>query len=169
MILMKPFFVFLLLLTALVSAEPKYDPAKLPKDHDYFELRDGLANCQRKFTQEKTGRVIFFGGSITAGGAWRQHTCDYLTKKFPDTKFEFSFEGTGCGLFIASGPDAGQIEFSVDSGPPRTLDTLTHWSSGLHLPWALILDDQLKPGQHTARVRLIDSKTALRVFHLLLN
>ena len=67
----------------------------------------------------------------------------------------------------------GQIEFSVDGGAPRTLDTLTHWSSGLHLPWALILDDQLKPGPHTARVRLVasktSSKTALRVFHLLLN
>ena len=91
----------------------------------------------------------------------------------PGAEFEFSFEGTGCGLFIASGPDAGQIEFSVDGGPPRALDTLTHWSSGLHLPWALILDDQLKPGPHTARVRLVtsktSSKTALRVFHLLLN
>jgi sialidase-1 len=91
----------------------------------------------------------------------------------PGAEFEFSFEGTGCGLFIASGPDAGQIEFSMDGGPPRTLDTLTHWSSGLHLPWALILDDQLKPGPHTARVRLVASKTssksALRVFHLLLN
>ena len=73
---MKPHFLFLLLLTSLASAEPNYDPAKLPKGHDYFELRDGLANCQRKFTLEKTGRVIFFGGSITAGGAWRQHTCD---------------------------------------------------------------------------------------------
>ena len=45
--------------------------------------------------------------------------------------------------------------------------------SGLHLPWAVILDDQLKPGPHTARVRLLasktSSKTALRVFHLLLN
>jgi len=390
---MKPFLISLLALAlaTLALAEPKYDPAKLPKGHDYFELRDGLANCQRKFTQEKSGRVIFLGGSITAGGAWRQHLCDYLTRKFPDTKFEFinagigsmgsvphafrlergdvlskgpggsafrsrprsmtrrtsaasrshaarhggrdpacahdqparrtscsfilschrtwmtttlarcprpspstsvwpwrmaiprsisparsrtastrvrftwaedfenlhpspfghqlyansiarmldaafakpiaasgkehplptpidaqsyakgrlgdiaqaktiqgfalvpswtpdadeqqpngkkigvregfvnvpalvgtepgaefefSFEGSGCGLFIASGPDAGQIEFRIDSGPARTLDTLTHWSSGLHLPWALILDDQLKPGPHTARVRL---------------
>jgi hypothetical protein len=37
----------------------------------------------------------------------------------------------------------------------------------------LILDDQLKPGPHTARVRLVapktSSKSALRVFHLLLN
>lgn len=401
------FSLFALLLANSLPAEPKYDPAKLPKGHDYFELRDGLANCQRKFAQEKTGRVIFLGGSITAGGAWRQHTCDYLTKKFPDTKFEFinagigsmgsvphafrlerdvlskgpvdllfveatvndtsnipdhpewmlrgmegvvrhmravspltdiiqlhfvmephmkdynagrvpdsvaqhekvavaygnpslnlarevtdrinageftwaddfkglhpapfghqvyansiarmldaafakpiasaakehglpamidaqsyakgrlgdiaqakiikgfalvpswkpgdetqasgrkvgtregfvnvpalvgteadaefefSFDGAGCGLFIASGPDAGQIEFSIDGGPSRTLDTMTHWSAGLHLPWALILDDQLKPGSHTAKVRIAASSTpgrsALRVFHLLLN
>lgn len=386
-----------------------YDPNVLPKGHDYFELRDGLANCQRKFTQERSGRVIFLGGSITAGGAWRQHTCDYLTKKFPDTKFEFinagigsmgsvphafrlerdvlakgpvdllfveaavndtsnipkqpgqmlrgmegvvrhmrtaspltdivqlhfvmephmadyraghvpdsiaqhervaaaygnpslnlarevtdridageftwaadfknlhpspfghrlyansvarlldaafakpvapaekkhplpapldahsyakgrlgdialvkplkgffalvpswkpatdekqpdgkkvgvregfvnvpalvgtepgaefefSFEGTGCGLFITTGPDAGQIEFSLDGGAWRTLETQTQWSRGLHLPWALMLDDQLKPGSHTARVRLAaanaPSRSALRVFHLLLN
>jgi lysophospholipase L1-like esterase len=407
---MKTIAALSLLLTSLLAAQPKYDPAKLPKGHDYFELRDGLANCQRKFTQEKTGRVIFLGGSITAGGAWRRHTCDNLTKKFPDTKFEFinagigsmgsvphafrlerdvlakgpvdllfveaavndssnipqhpelmlrgmegvvrhmraaspltdiiqlhfvmephmadyragrvpdsiaqhervavaygnpslnfarevtdridageftwaddfkglhpspfghqlyansvarmldaafakpiaasakehplpapldaqsyakgrlgdiaqarlikgfqlvkswtppadekqatgkkvgtregfvnvpalvgtepgaefefSFEGTGCGLFIASGPDAGHIEFSIDGGPPRTLDTMTRFSSGLHLPWALILDDQLESGSHTAKVRIAttsDSKstgTALRVFHLLLN
>jgi sialidase-1 len=397
----------LLLLTSILSAQPKYDPAKLPKGHDYFELRDGLANCQRKFTQEKSGRVVFLGGSITAGGAWRQHTCVYLAKNFPDTKFEFinagigsmgsvphafrlerdvlskgpvdllfveaavndtsnipdlpeqmlrglegvvrhvrrvspltdivqlhfvmpphmddyragkvpasiaqhervavaygnpslhlarevtdrisageftwegdfknlhpspfghqlyansvarmldaafarpiaaarvrpmparldvhsyaqgrlgdislakpvkgftlvpswapaadekqpdgkrvgvregfvnapalvgtepgaefefSFEGTGCGLFLASGPDAGQIEFSIDNGSWKQSDTRTRWSGGLHLPWALILDDQLQPGPHTARVRLAPanppSKSALRVFHLLLN
>lgn len=400
-------FVAILLLPWFLSAAPSYDPARLPKGQDYFELRDGLANCQRKFAQEKAGRVIFLGGSITAGGAWRQHTCDYLTKKFPETKFEFinagigsmgsvphafrlerdvlakgpvdllfveaavndtsnipkqpgqmlrgmegvvrhmravspltviiqlhfvmpphmddykvgrvpdsiaqhervaaaygnaslnlarevtdridageftwaddfknlhpspfghqlyansiarmldaafakpvataakahplpepldahsyakgrlgniaqaksvkgftlvpswkpdeekqpngkkigvregfvnvpafvatepgaefefTFEGTGCGLFIATGPDAGQIEFSLDGGAWRTLDTVTQWSSGLHLPWALMLDDQLKPGPHTARVRLAasnpPSRSALRVFHLLLN
>ncbi len=386
----------------LASAAPSYDPAKLPKGRDYFELRDGLANCQRKFTQEKTGRVIFLGGSITAGGAWRQHTCDFLTKKFPDTKFEFinagigsmgsvphafrlerdvlakgpvdllfveaavndasnipqhpdlmlrgmegvvrhmrtaspltdiiqlhfvmephmadyragrvpesvaqhervavaygnpslnlarevtdridagefnwaddfknlhpspfghrlyansvarmleaafakplaasmkphtlpamiaarsyvrgrlgtiaetrivkgftlepawkptdkkgtragfvdvpalvgtepgaefefSFNGTAAGLFITAGPDAGRIEHSVDSGAWRTTDTFTQWSTGLHLPWAVILDDGLKDGQHTVKVRIAaghDAKgtgTALRVFHQLLN
>lgn len=406
---MKQLLISLLLLAnTIVSAAPSYDPAKLPKGHDYYELRDGLANCQRKFTQEKTGRVIFLGGSITAGGAWRQHTCDYLTKKFPETKFEFinagigsmgsvphafrlerdvlakgpvdllfveaavndtsniprqrdlmlrgmegvvrhmraaspptdiiqlhfvmpphmddyragrvpdsiaqhervavaygnpslnlarevtdridageftwaddfknlhpspfghrlyansvarlldaafakpiataakkhplpapldaqsyaqgrlgdiaqakslkgftlvpswkpaddekqtdgkkvgvragfvnvpalvgtepgaefefEFEGSGCGLFITTGPDAGKIEFSIDSGAWRALDSVTQWSSGLHLPWALILDDQLKLGPHTAKVRLAasnaPSRSALRVFHLLLN
>ena len=118
MTLMKPLFAFLLLLTTLASAEPKYDPAKLPKGHDYSELRDGLANCQRKFTQEKTGRVIFFGGSITAGGAWRQHMCDYLTRKFPETKFEFINAGIGS---MGSVPHAFRLERDVLSKGPVDL------------------------------------------------
>jgi hypothetical protein len=76
-------FLLLSLLSPLVNAETKYDPARLPKGRDYFELRNGLVNCQRKFTLEKAGRVVFLGGSITAGGAWRQHTCDYLTWEAP--------------------------------------------------------------------------------------
>jgi lysophospholipase L1-like esterase len=401
-------FVTLFFLPFLLTARPACYAANLPKGHDYFELRDGLANCQDKFLREKTGRVVFLGGSITAGGAWRNHTCDFLSRKFPDTNFEFlnagigsmgsvphafrlerdvlskgpvdllfleaavndtsniptqpeqmlrgmegvvrhlrtvspftdiiqlhfvmephmedyragripdsidrhervavaygnpslnlarevtdridageftwaedfqnlhpspfghrlyansvarlldaafakplpasrrahslpaaldplsyargrlgaltlaeprqgfslvsswkpaadekqrdgrpvgvregfvnvpalvgtepgaqfgfSFEGTGCGLFIASGPDAGRIECSVDGGAWRALDTSTRWSAGLHLPWALMLEDNLKAGPHTAQVRLSPTnapgQSSLRVFHLLLN
>ena len=388
--------------TALALAAPAtYHPAVLPKGSDYFELRDGLANSRRTFERTHAGRVVFLGGSITAGGAWRQHTCDELTKQFPGTKFvfinagigslgsvphafrlerdvlahgpvdllfleaavndtsntadpahmlrgiegvvrhvrtvspqtdivqlhfvmpehmadynggkvpasivqhekvavaygnpslnlsrevtdrinagefswdqdfknlhpspfghqlyansvarllnaafapplaaaekphplpapidptsyfrgrfgdirdvqnmrgftlekrwrpadqkgtragfvdvpalvgtapgaefEFSFEGTGCGLFITAGPDAGRLEFSIDGAPYRSIETYTRWSHSLHLPWAVMLDDTLKPGRHVARVRIArdhDAKstgTALRVVHLLLN
>ncbi len=91
----------------------------------------------------------------------------------PGAEFEFDFEGRGVGLFITSGPDAGPIEFSVDGGAYRTAKTRTRWSAGLHLPWAVILDDGLEPGRHTVKVRLATGTgsegTALRVFHLLLN
>ena len=394
-------WVFLLPATLLAEAT-RYDPKRLPQGNDYFELRDGIANAQLKFEREKTGRIAFLGGSITAGGGWRDHTMKYFQAKFPQTKFEFiaagigsmgsvphafrlerdvlakgpvdllfveaavndtsnipdhpdqmlrgmegvvrhareanpltdiihlhfvmpphmsdyakgkvpssivqhekvavaygnpslnlalevterigageftwdkdfkglhpspfghqlyahsiarmldaafakpvaasatkhplpapldplsyakgrlgsianariikgftltpnwkptdkkgtrpgfvdvpalegteagaafefSFEGTGCGLFIASGPDAGRIAFSVDGGESREVDAFTHWSPGLHLPWALILSDDLPSGHHTVQVRIVpghDPKgtgTALRVFHLLLN
>ena len=52
---------------------------------------------------------------------------------------------------------------------------MTRFSSGLHLPRALILDDQLESGSHTTKVRITTTSapkstgTALRVFHLLLN
>lgn len=396
------FVALLLLLATNLSAQTKYDPTVLPKGRDYFDLRDGLANAHLKFEKEKTGRIAFLGGSITAGGGWRDHTMKYFHEKFPETKFEFiaagigsmgsvphafrfdrdvlskgpidllfveaavndssnipsqpdqmlrgmegvvrharavnpltdiihmhfvmpphlvdynsgkvplsiaqhekvavaygnpslnlalevtdrinageftwdkdfkglhpspfghqlyahsiartldnafakplaaaakphafpapvdplsyakgrmgniadvkilkgftldpawkptdqksarpgfvnvpalvatepgaefqfTFEGTGCGLFIAAGPDAGHVEFSIDGGTYRPIDTFTHWSTGLHLPWALILDDTLKSGPHTAKVRIASDHhpkstgNALRVFHLLLN
>lgn len=93
----------------------------------------------------------------------------------PGAEFAFDFKGTGAGLFIAAGPDAGRIECSIDGGEYRTMDTFTSWSTGLHLPWAVILDDGLKDEDHTVNVRIAgghDVKgtgTALRVFHLLLN
>jgi len=82
-------------------------------------------------------------------------------------EFEFTFEGTGAGRMISSGPDAGAIAFRVDGGPERKVDTRTPWSPSLHLPWALILDDALPRGPHAVRVRVVEG--ALRVFHLLEN
>lgn len=86
--------------------------------------------------------------------------------------FRYSFEGRGIGLLITAGPDAGVIEFSIDGGEFRELDTITRWSSGLHLPWALILDDGLSEGKHSLVVRTTDKaegRAALRIFQFLLN
>lgn len=93
----------------------------------------------------------------------------------PGDAFEFDVDGTAAGLFITSGPDAGRIECSVDGGPYRSTDTFTRWSSGLHLPWTVILTDGMPAGRHTLRVRIAadhatgGTGTAVRVFHLLVN
>lgn len=73
------------------------------------------------------------------------------------------------------GRDAGRIQFSIDDAAYRSVETFTRWSTGLHLPWAVILDDELKDGHHMAKVRIAakhnakSTGTALRVIHLLLN
>ncbi|MFN9916498.1 MAG: hypothetical protein ACK53L_28165, partial [Pirellulaceae bacterium] len=89
----------------------------------------------------------------------------------PGAEFEFDFEGRGCGLFITAGPDAAEIEFSIDGGAYRK--AILRKNLSLHLPQAVVLDDQLQPGSHTVQVRIANSSTpvpsALRVFHLLLN
>ena len=59
----------LLLLPLGLAAQTSYNPNALPKGREYFELRDGIANAQLKFQREKTGRIAFFGGSITAAAA----------------------------------------------------------------------------------------------------
>ena len=89
---------FMGLCAADESPGPKYDPETLPKGHEYFDLRDGLGNCHLKFEREKTGRIAFLGGSITAMNGWRDHTIRYFEERFPDTN------GTVLrALFVESG------------------------------------------------------------------
>jgi len=62
--------------------------------HKYhFKLRNGLKNSQIVFERKKFARVAFFGGSITYNPGWRPYLCQYLTKRFPNTKFEFIAAG----------------------------------------------------------------------------
>ena len=60
-----------------------------PYGYDYFALRGGLANCRIKFECEKTGRVVFMGGSITEMKGWRELVGEELQRRFPGTKFDF--------------------------------------------------------------------------------
>ncbi|HOW71972.1 MAG TPA: hypothetical protein PKY77_15340 [Phycisphaerae bacterium] len=98
-----------------------------------------------------------------------------LDATVPGAEFEFEFAGTGAGLLIGAGPDAGIMEVAVDGGPGRRYDTFTSWSESLYLPWAVMFSDRLEPGRHIARVRLTaehnpkSSGTGLHVFQLLVN
>lgn len=57
--------------------------------HRYHTLRKGLGNALHKFKTEKKGQVAFLGGSITYNPGWRDSICHYLSRRFPDTEFEF--------------------------------------------------------------------------------
>lgn len=93
----------------------------------------------------------------------------------PEAELEIPFEGRGIGIFIGSGPDAGQVEVSCDGVAFRTVETFTRWSSGLYLPWALMLEDEVQPGPHVLRVRISrehhekSKGTALYIFRVLEN
>lgn len=64
-----------------------------PFGYDYFELRNGLSNSLAKFERERSGRVAFLGGSITASDGWRNRVCENLARRFPDTQFDFVAAG----------------------------------------------------------------------------
>ena len=68
---------------------PTTDAPATPYGYDYFVLRGGLGTCRIQFEQKRTGRVAFLGGSITAGGAWREMVCEELRRRFPSTEFDF--------------------------------------------------------------------------------
>ena len=95
----------------------------------------------------------------------------------PGASLEFRFNGKGVGIFVAAGPDAGTIEYSIDGGEARTLDLFTRWSSSLHLPWAYILEAKLgnRPQPHVLSLRTTGIKNpgssghAVRIAHFLVN
>ncbi|OHB62775.1 MAG: hypothetical protein A2Y77_18670 [Planctomycetes bacterium RBG_13_62_9] len=77
---------------------PGFEPSalleeKTPYGYDYFQVRDGLANCRIKLERQKQARVAFLGGSITAGGGWRDLVCESLKKRFPQAEFDFVAAG----------------------------------------------------------------------------
>ncbi|SDL22482.1 SGNH/GDSL hydrolase family protein [Siphonobacter aquaeclarae] len=89
--------------------------------------------------------------------------------------FEFPFTGRAVGIAVISGPDAGILSYRIDGGKPRRLDLFTQWSTQLHLPWYLMLGDDLKPGKHTLHVELLPQEdagrkgNACRIVHFLVN
>lgn len=93
----------------------------------------------------------------------------------PGDSFTLRFDGSTIGLMIAAGPDAGIVRFRVDGKEYPALDAFTPWSGGLHLPWALILADELKPGSHTLELKISESRnpkssgTALRIANFLVS
>ena len=90
-------------------------------------------------------------------------------------KLNFHFTGTAVGLFVASGPDTGTIEFRVDNGDWRTQELFTQWSPSLHLPWAKILAPDLAAGDHVVELKVgatADPKSkghAIRIIYFLVN
>lgn len=85
------------------------------------------------------------------------------------------FKGTAIGLAVASGPDAGIIDYSIDGKEWKSLDLFTQWSGSLHLPWFVTLGDDLKNGSHTLKIRLNNNKnqsskgTACRIRYFYIN
>lgn len=96
---------------------------KLPKN---VVRRGDYRNSKRVFETTGRGRVAFLGGSITEMDGYRPMVCEYLTKKFPETKFDFVAAGisstcSDVGAFrletdvLKNGPvDLFFVEFAVN-------------------------------------------------------
>ena len=85
----------------------------------YQEIKDGLTNSYYKFTKDKTGRVAFLGGSITQNPGWREKVCNYLSERFPVTKFDFINAGIG-----STGSTPGAFRLATDVLAKGEIDLL---------------------------------------------
>ncbi|MRT93795.1 GDSL-type esterase/lipase family protein [Ancylomarina sp. 16SWW S1-10-2] len=79
---------------------------------------------------------------------------------------KFSFEGNTVGIAVASGPDAGIIEYCVDGGSWQKQDLFTRWSKNLHLPWYYTLATDLDNKNHTLKVRISEEKNKQSIGHV---
>lgn len=73
----------------------------------------------------------------------------------PGATLTYTFKGKAVGLFMVCGPASGILEYSVDGGAVRKLDTYTQWSKHLYLPWLYVLEAELNPKKsHTITLTL---------------
>jgi len=75
-----------------------------------LRCRGSLDNSYNTFTKTKKGRVAFLGGSITYMHGWREMVMKNLTKRYPDTQFDFVNAGIPS---IGSVPDAFRLDHDV--------------------------------------------------------
>jgi len=109
------------------------------------------------------------------GGRKQYVNIPALIANTPDATLEFEFNGTAVGICIASGPDAGTIRYSIDGKPFQSVDLYTQWSGMLHLPWYIMLNDELKRKKHKLTIQMTAERnekskgTACRILHFLVN
>ncbi len=99
----KLFFLFVLISFCTATFAQKLNS-------DAFHIhRCSLKNSFLKFQNEKKGRVVFLGGSITHNPGWRDSVCAYLQRRFPETTFDFINAG-----IPSMGSTPGAFRFSRD-------------------------------------------------------
>jgi sialidase-1 len=81
-----------------------------------------------------------------------------LVAESPSGILKYNFAGNAIGIAVASGQDAGIIEYSIDKGMWQKQDLFTAWSAQLHLPWFYTLGYNLTLGTHQLRIRLLAEK-----------
>jgi acetyl esterase/lipase/lysophospholipase L1-like esterase len=72
----------------------------------------------------------------------------------PAAVASFEFDGTAVGAYVLAGPDAGQMEVSIDDGDWKTIELFHRHSRGLHYPRTVMFATELSPGTHRVRVRV---------------
>lgn len=81
-----------------------------------------------------------------------------LETKTVGSKLTLDFEGKAIGICCVAGPYAGILEYSVDGRPFKKLDTYTHWSGYLYIPWVYMFETELGDTSHRLTLRMSKEK-----------
>jgi hypothetical protein len=81
-----------------------------------------------------------------------------LETKTAGSKLTLDFKGKAIGICCVAGPYAGILEYSVDGRPFKKLDTYTHWSGYLYIPWVYMFETELGDTPHRLTLRMSKEK-----------
>ena len=81
-----------------------------------------------------------------------------LISDIPGSTLKLNFEGTAVGIAVATGKDAGSIEYRIDKNEWQKLNLFTKWSASLHLPWYYTLASELSMKDHVLEMRIAKTK-----------
>ncbi len=159
-----------------VESEKAIKPHNLNKPIDRFSYSSGNYFPIQSANLRKGWSLVDKWAPTDGAGTRQQYVnIPALVATEPGAEMSLKFSGTAIGICIASGPDAGMIEYSIDGKPFKKVDLLTPWSGGLHLPWYIVLEAELKSKDHLVVIRISSEKNATskgnacRIFHFLVN
>ena len=150
----------------------------------------------RKNLPEPLDPASYFRGmampwnAISAGTGWQVSRPDWeripgskrgyftlgpaLWSETRNAETAFGFTGTAAGAFLTAGPDAADLEVSVDGGEWARKWLRAEYGS-LHYPYVQMLADGLADGPHTVRLRVVATErngkpaAAVRIHRLFVN
>lgn len=139
----------------------EYDSASLPPPLDPNSYSHGKL-VEPTSNQVSEGWQLIDNWKPSDSVSTRKNYTDVpmLVGEYPSEPIRFQFQGNAAGIAVASGPNAGMIEYRVDGAPWKKRDLYTRWSQQLYLPWYFTLVSGLDNGKHTLEIRLIDQKNS---------
>jgi sialidase-1 len=160
----------------LALKETQIKPHAIPDMLDAFSYAGGNYTSINQATSLTGWKIIDRWKPTDGAGTRKQYVnIPALVAENPGDALKFKFKGSAVGICIASGPDAGIIEYSIDGQDFQSVDLFTQWSGGLHLPWYIMLNDELKNKKHTLQIRMSSENNkkskghACRILHFLVN
>ncbi|MGB7343891.1 MAG: GDSL-type esterase/lipase family protein [Pirellulaceae bacterium] len=113
--------------------------------------------------------------SLPGGKRDRFNELKLLCATRADATLILDFTGKAIGAFVLAGPDAGQLDYSIDGSPFKTVDLYHRYSKGLHYPRTVMFDADLSDSPHQLALRVSKSRnagsqgTAARIMEFVVN
>jgi len=127
---------------ALTNAD-RYHPSELKS-----ALYGGYENCTLIPAKALSG----------AGFELAEDNEIYLHSNTPGSELKYTFTGESIGIYWQSGPDTGDIEYSIDGKVFKTVTTATGKSSRFYRAGYVMLEEGLADKEHTVTIRVKNSK-----------